>query len=786
MGFCVWRLSVVVGLLVMVMITGVCSKYFQNKTFIHIVNIETTLHTTKDFKLESDTKIPFVNLTTLYTEGPPSFSFFSGAKKAVTNITDVVLVPRPQCSTFLEDSIELFDRVPVMCYDVCDVAKCVQKGNFIDICGSDGEDQSNVNCNAFGLVEDVTSTAVYSLVKHLKWKWLLIIFDAEHEQRARIIQTNTASNIYVLLFRVEQSIDLPSLRQTLHQYYSWTHEYKNVIVLCGSPTHVEQILHEANSFDDLHDNKTSMAMFSQWLFVTGEDSVGKDLSWILLNNVVMVTIPPVLPPVPGAIRETIQNTMKCLLDSQNRTFTELSLDTSLSSSDQFIQLLSKRCKCWEGKISSLLYTENGRELSKIGFFDFTGTIHVPTKLFTNEDFGFNGRVFRVGTMLWPPYLQLSSENNTKIYEGLCINLLEELAKIFNFSYEIGEVEENATSRGTVPGLVGAMIRGELDLIVAPMLVSADKELVIDFTFPFFHDVSVGVFRMPDPEKSKWLTLIKPFKWEVLACIGVSLVTSTILLTIIQMTQRLEKPGKLGEVFQSCLWYIYGALLSHGCSLDPATLSGRILVGFWWLFCLVISASYSGILIAFLTVERQTPPLHTLADLVAQEDYSWGTLGGTAMLDEYHKSTQTDIKALVRGLSQTGESMDEHKKRVLDGSYVFFGDRETLVTWTRQHCDLAILDESFSPFKFSVGLPKNSPYTDLFSKRIIDIQSGGLMEIWKKHWWPQRNLCVNLSNARNRPIQLSDLQSIFYVAIIGLVLASVILITEKLVHLYHYT
>jgi hypothetical protein len=44
--------------------------------------------------------------------------------------------------------------------------------------------------------------------------------------------------------------------------------------------------------------------------------------------------------------------------------------------------------------------------------------------------------------------------------------------------------------------------------------------------------------------------------------------------------------------------------------------------------LFLSATYSGNLIAFLTVTKEKPPFDSLSEMVAQDEYEWGTLGGT--------------------------------------------------------------------------------------------------------------------------------------------------------------
>ena len=58
----------------------------------------------------------------------------------------------------------------------------------------------------------------------------------------------------------------------------------------------------------------------------------------------------------------------------------------------------------------------------------------------------------------------------------------------------------------------------------------------------------------------------------------------------------------------------------GSSWLPVHTSPRILLTFWWMFCTVIIAAYTGNLIAFLTVSMVELPVNHLEDLVADDKY----------------------------------------------------------------------------------------------------------------------------------------------------------------------
>lgn len=55
---------------------------------------------------------------------------------------------------------------------------------------------------------------------------------------------------------------------------------------------------------------------------------------------------------------------------------------------------------------------------------------------------------------------------------------------------------------------------EVDLMVATTSVRPDREMVMDFTIPFYYDTSTLLMRKPDPDEKKLFILAKPLRWEI--------------------------------------------------------------------------------------------------------------------------------------------------------------------------------------------------------------------------------------------------------------------------------
>ncbi|KAF0758016.1 ionotropic receptor 25a [Aphis craccivora] len=123
------------------------------------------------------------------------------------------------------------------------------------------------------------------------------------------------------------------------------------------------------------------------------------------------------------------------------------------------------------------------------------------------------RFFRVGTAKSIPWTFMEDE-----WKGYCIDLIEKLSIEMNFKYELvikdqfGELDP-VTNQWN--GLIGGLVDGELDIVIAALTMTSEREEVIDFIAPYFEQTGISiVIRKPSRKTSlfKFMTVLKPEVW----------------------------------------------------------------------------------------------------------------------------------------------------------------------------------------------------------------------------------------------------------------------------------
>lgn len=149
-------------------------------------------------------------------------------------------------------------------------------------------------------------------------------------------------------------------------------------------------------------------------------------------------------------------------------------------------------------------------------------------------------------------------------------------------------------------------------------ITYDRSKDISFTFPYYIDSISAIYRAPDPGNNI-LYFIHIFEYNVWAIAGSTcLVTAAIYTGVTHVTSKINSKRRSQISFYDSMFYFLGSFWKQAMSKLPHYSSGRIILSFWWLFIIMFTTVYSGMLMASLTVVLREIPFRNFAELT---DYS---------------------------------------------------------------------------------------------------------------------------------------------------------------------
>lgn len=112
---------------------------------------------------------------------------------------------------------------------------------------------------------------------------------------------------------------------------------------------------------------------------------------------------------------------------------------------------------------------------------------------------------------------------------------------------------------------------------------------------------------------------------------------------------------------------------------PESDSARMLIGIWWLVAMVLIATYSGSLVAFLTFPRMDAPILSVEDLLARKDrITWGFPNDSVLEMFLGNADESKYQVLLsRAERHNDTEAEEVVERVKAGKHALIDWRSSL-------------------------------------------------------------------------------------------------------------
>ncbi|XP_044229833.1 glutamate receptor ionotropic, delta-2 isoform X3 [Thunnus albacares] len=446
--------------------------------------------------------------------------------------------------------------------------------------------------------------------------------------------------------------------------------------------------------------------------------------------------------------------------------------------------------------------DRGRGVSRLATWDpvhgLNGTL-TDRKLENNM----RGVVLRVVTVLEEPFVMVSENvlGKPKKYQGFSIDVLDALSNYLGFKYEIYVAPDHKYGSlqpdGQWNGLMGELVFKRADVGLSALTITPERESVVDFTTRYM-DYSVGVLLRKAERTVDMFACLAPFDLSLWACIAGTVLLVGILVYLLNWLNppRLPMGSVSSTTLYNSMWFVYGSFVQQGGEVPYTTLATRMMMGVWWMFALIVISSYTANLAAFLTITRIENSIQSLQDLSKQTELPYGTVLDSAVYDQVRSKAMNPFERdpmysqMWRMINRTGgadnnvEESKEGIRKVKYGRFGFVWDAAVLeyVANNDEDCSFYTVSNNAPDRGYGIAMQHGSPYRDIFSQRILELQQNGDMDILKLKWWPKDSPCDLFSSVqarqRGNALDIHSFAGVFCVLAAGVVLSCLIAMVES--------
>ncbi|XP_028412398.1 glutamate receptor ionotropic, NMDA 1-like isoform X2 [Dendronephthya gigantea] len=382
--------------------------------------------------------------------------------------------------------------------------------------------------------------------------------------------------------------------------------------------------------------------------------------------------------------------------------------------------------------------------------------------------------------------------------GFCIGLLKLLSEKINFTYDVhlsedgrfgSFVKKPGSEEKRWNGMVGEILEDKADMIIASLTINNERARVVDFSKPFkYQGITILVKKSENP--SSLGSFLRPFQIELWLLVLLSVHVVAVILYLLDRfspfgrfqlakSDKDETPLNLS----SAMWFSWGVLLNSGIGEGtPRSFSARVLGMVWAGFAMIIVASYTANLAAFLVLDRPKAVVSGIDDPHLRNptsSFTYATVANSSVDDYFRR--QVELSTMYTFMSKYNvDSAEDGIEKVRDGELkAFIWDSPILYHESSKDCSLTTAGELFGRSAYGIGLPKDSPWTNEVSLAILNFHESGKMEALETAWIDIGN-CPESSNAP-ATLGLSHMLGVFIMVLAGIGAGVIIIILEILYH-----
>ncbi|NOY93717.1 MAG: transporter substrate-binding domain-containing protein [Deltaproteobacteria bacterium] len=304
--------------------------------------------------------------------------------------------------------------------------------------------------------------------------------------------------------------------------------------------------------------------------------------------------------------------------------------------------------------------------------------------------------------------------------GISVEVFDAIATRARINYRFVHAPSAAAA-------IAAVARGDVDLAVGPISITAERAQHVDFTQPYFL-ASLGI---ASPQRLSLWQRAKPFlsRAFIVGVAGLSFVL-LVIGTLIWLLERRRNPEHFPKAplqgIANGAWFALVTMTTVGYGdKAPITLAGRVVAGVWMVVSMVIASSLIAGIATALTLARVDSSAIESADELSGKDVA--VVRGTTAI------------AFVRsrgGRPVVASSLQAALADVSSGraSAIVF-DRPALSYAIAQdaNLDLTLAEASYEPQGYGFAIATGSALGHRLDVALLDFAGSRQMELIRAEW-----------------------------------------------------
>ncbi len=313
--------------------------------------------------------------------------------------------------------------------------------------------------------------------------------------------------------------------------------------------------------------------------------------------------------------------------------------------------------------------------------------------------------------------------------------MEEQGKYTGFSMELWQkvsAEIGKTSKivvyPTLPEVLSAVQEKKVDVAIAAISITAEREQTLDFSYPMFNSGLQILVR--SPKKSGFVpNLLRDlFSPVFLQLFAIAFGMVVVAAHIIWLLERRHRKSAIAEayfpgIFEAAWWA--ASTLATQAEEMPKGASGRLMAIFWMFISVVFVAYFTATVTTSMTVQTLQGDIKGLEDL--QNRTVATTAGSTAV--EFLRSKQIKILEVDKIESAYDALLKQQVDAVVFDSPVlmYYASREG-------KGNVQLVGDMLREESYGIAVANNSPYRKPINSALLKLRENGTYQTLYDKWF----------------------------------------------------